>query len=236
MPGADAVSDTPTDSELLHDAGHDPLAFRVLYDRWAKPLLAFCYRRTCDPEASLDLVAETFAIAYQKRHRYRDRGPGVGAWLYGIAARELAAYRRRQRVELRACRRLAVTVPPLDDTSLECIEELVDAARWRAALGQALAGLTGAERDAVRAAGRGAARLRRRGRAAVLLRAGRSCPGPSRPCPPCRNAGGDMNQIPALDRLGDHLQQAITGQQATAQRRRRRARWLAAAAAARWSW
>jgi RNA polymerase sigma factor (sigma-70 family) len=53
-------------------------------------------------------------------------------------------------VELRACRRLAVTVPPLDDTSLERIEELVDAARWRAALGQALAGLTGAERDAVR--------------------------------------------------------------------------------------
>jgi RNA polymerase sigma factor (sigma-70 family) len=150
MPGADAVSDTPTDGELLRAAGHDPHAFRVLYDRWAKPLLAFCYRRTCDPEASLDLVAETFAIAYQKRHRYRDRGPGVGAWLYGIAARELAAYRRRQRVELRACRRLAVTVPPLDDASLERIEELVDAARWRAALGQALAGLTSAERDAVR--------------------------------------------------------------------------------------
>jgi RNA polymerase sigma-70 factor, ECF subfamily len=150
MPGADAVSDTPTDGELLRAAAHDPHAFRVLYDRWAKPLLAFCYRRTCDPEASLDLVAETFAIAYQKRHRYRDRGPGVGAWLYGIAARELAAYRRRQRVELRACRRLAVTVPPLDDASLERIEELVDAARWRAALGQALAGLTSAERDAVR--------------------------------------------------------------------------------------
>jgi len=97
------VSDPPTDSQLLRAADYDPHAFRVLYERWAKPLLAFCYRRTCDPEASLDLVAETFAIAYQKRHRYRDRGRPVGAWLYGIAARELAAYRRRQRVELRAC-------------------------------------------------------------------------------------------------------------------------------------
>ena len=63
------MSVTPTDGELLRAADHDPHAFRVLYDRWAKPLLAFCYRRTGDPQASLDLVAETFAIAYQKRHR-----------------------------------------------------------------------------------------------------------------------------------------------------------------------
>jgi hypothetical protein len=41
-----------------------------------------------------------------------------------------------------------------------------------------------------------------------------------------------MTQIPALDRLGDHLQQAIARQQATARRRRRRGRWLVAAAAA----
>ena len=144
------MADTPTDGELLRAADHDPHAFRVLYDRWAKPLLAFCYRRTCDPEASLDLVAETFAIAYQKRHRYRDRGRPVGAWLYGIAGRELAAYWRRQRVELRACQRLAVAVPPLDDTSIERIEELVDAAHWRTALSEALTQLTSAERDAVR--------------------------------------------------------------------------------------
>jgi RNA polymerase sigma-70 factor (ECF subfamily) len=144
------VSETPTDADLLRAADRDPHAFRVLYDRWAKPLLAFCYRRTFDAEASLDLVAETFAIAYQKRHRYRDRGRPVGAWLYGIAARELAAYQRRQRVELRACRRLAVTVPTVDDQSLERIEELVDAAHWRHALCEALAQLTAAERDAVR--------------------------------------------------------------------------------------
>jgi RNA polymerase sigma factor (sigma-70 family) len=144
------VSDTPTDGELLRAADHDPHAFRLLYERWAKPLLGFCYRRTCDAEASLDLVAETFAIAYQKRYRYRDRGRPVGAWLYGIAGRELATYQRRQRVELRTCRRLAVAVPPLDDVSLERIEELVDAAQWRAALGEALAQLTATERDAVR--------------------------------------------------------------------------------------
>jgi hypothetical protein len=40
-----------------------------------------------------------------------------------------------------------------------------------------------------------------------------------------------MTQIPALDRLGDSLEQAITRQQAATRRRRRRARWLLAAAA-----
>jgi RNA polymerase sigma factor (sigma-70 family) len=144
------VSDAPTDPELLRAADRDPHAFRMLYDRWARSLLAYCYRRTSDPEASLDLVAETFAIAYQKRHRYRDQGRPVGAWLYGIASLELAAYRRRQRVELRACQRLGLTVPPLDDTSLERIEELVDAAQWRGALGEAMTRLTNAERDAIR--------------------------------------------------------------------------------------
>jgi hypothetical protein len=39
-----------------------------------------------------------------------------------------------------------------------------------------------------------------------------------------------MNQIPALDRLGDTLEQAIARQQATTRRWRRRTRWLLAAA------
>ena len=45
-------------------------------------------------------------------------------------------------MEVRACQRLAVTVPPLDNTSLERIEELVDAAQWRTALGEALTRLS----------------------------------------------------------------------------------------------
>lgn len=41
-----------------------------------------------------------------------------------------------------------------------------------------------------------------------------------------------MTQVPALDRLGDSLEQAITRQQAATGRRRRRTRWLLAAATA----
>ena len=41
-----------------------------------------------------------------------------------------------------------------------------------------------------------------------------------------------MTHVPALDRLGDNLEQTITRQQAALRRRRRRTRWLLAAATA----
>ena len=144
------MSEERTDAELLAASGEDAAAFRVLYERWAEPLLGFCYRHTLDPEVALELVAETFAVAYGKRHRYQDRGKPVGAWLYGIARRELQHYRRRRRVELRAIRRLAVQVPALDEASIERVEALADAAWWRAKLDGALSRLSKGERDAVR--------------------------------------------------------------------------------------
>ena len=53
----------------------------------AEQLMAYFYRRTLDPEASADLVAETIATAYLRRNHYRKRSVPVTAWLYGIASR-----------------------------------------------------------------------------------------------------------------------------------------------------
>jgi RNA polymerase sigma factor (sigma-70 family) len=142
------MADEPDDGELLAAADQDPGAFRALYDRWAGRLLTYCHRRTGDAEAALELVAETFAIAYEKRASFRGDGP-VGGWLHGIAGNLVAAYHRRQRTELRACKRLAVVVPRLDDAAVDQIERLVEADTWRAALREALATLSVAERDAV---------------------------------------------------------------------------------------
>jgi Sigma-70 region 2 len=82
--GRDELS-AATDAELIVASTDDPRAFREPYDRWADPLLAFLYRRVLDAEVAADLLAESFAIAYEKRGRYRDTGPPGAAWLYGIA-------------------------------------------------------------------------------------------------------------------------------------------------------
>jgi RNA polymerase sigma-70 factor (ECF subfamily) len=126
-----------------------PAAFRELYDRWADRLLAYFYRRTLDSEVAADLLAETFAVAFERRARFRDVGRDGGAWLYGIAAKELSHWFRHQAVELRAVRRLAIDVPALDDESIARIEALADLDAQRGLLAAALGELTTRERHAV---------------------------------------------------------------------------------------
>jgi RNA polymerase sigma-70 factor (ECF subfamily) len=138
-----------TDAELIVASRSDPAAFRELYDRWADRLLAYLYRRVFDAEVAADLLAETFAVAYERRARFRDVGKPGGAWLYGIAAKELSHWFRSQEVEHRAVRRLGIQIPELDDESIARIEALADAAEHRQALADALGQISGGEREAV---------------------------------------------------------------------------------------
>ncbi len=138
-----------SDAQLIIASREDPRAFRELYDRWAGQLLGYFYRRVFDAEVAADLLAETFAVAFERRRRFRDVGRPGGAWLYGIAARELSHWFRRQRVQLNAVRRLKLELPPLDDESIARIEALADAAGQREQLASAIASMSPGEREAV---------------------------------------------------------------------------------------
>ncbi len=142
--------DQLSDDELWVAARTDVRAFRLLYDRWAEMLMAYFYRRTLDPEASADLVAETIATAYLRRNYYRRRNVPVTAWLYGIASRELGRYRRRRGAEGRAMRKLGMVRPEMDTESMARIDELIDLANYRSELEAALSRLSTMERDALR--------------------------------------------------------------------------------------
>jgi RNA polymerase sigma factor (sigma-70 family) len=139
----------PTDAELLVASVTDPRAFRELYDRWADPMLAFLYRRVLDAEVAADLLAETFAIAYEKRGRYRDTGAPGAAWLFGIARIELSRYFRKHRVQLKTAQRLGLVVPELDEESARAIARLVEPDERTAGLADALTQMSPAEREAV---------------------------------------------------------------------------------------
>jgi RNA polymerase sigma-70 factor (ECF subfamily) len=64
-----------------------------LYERHSPSILAYARRRTARPEDALDVVAETFSVAWR---RAADIPPGDLArpWLYGVARRVLANQRR----------------------------------------------------------------------------------------------------------------------------------------------
>lgn len=111
-----------TDDELL--SSDDPEAFGVLYDRHVRALLGYFARRTHNPEVAADLTAETFASALVARHRFKPGGPPAAAWLFAIAARRLADYQRRGRVEQRMRRSLEMERRSVSEADAEMIRLL----------------------------------------------------------------------------------------------------------------
>lgn len=137
------------DGELLKRSRAEPEAFGVLYDRHARRVLAYLYRRTASPEMAADLTAETFAEALTSSVRFRPIGETAIPWLLKIAQRQLNRTLRRGVVEDKARRRLGMERIDLDDQSLARIEELVDFAPLGAAVREALASLPTSLADAV---------------------------------------------------------------------------------------
>lgn len=113
----------------------------ALYVRHREELLAFFVRRTSDIEVALDLWGETFAQALAGRRRYRgETEEEAGAWLYGIAKRQLARYYRRGSAERRAMRRLGIERPMVDpNTEAEIVRRAgLDDVRQAIAVGVAM--------------------------------------------------------------------------------------------------
>jgi RNA polymerase sigma factor (sigma-70 family) len=130
-------------------AGEDPEAFRAFYQRHARAVLGFLYRRTASPETAADLTAETMAEAFLSRRRFRDTGLPARAWLFGIARHKLGRMLERGRAEDRARRRLGVSRIDVDEISYERIETLADFGPLREAVRSAVRALSPTLADAV---------------------------------------------------------------------------------------
>jgi RNA polymerase sigma factor (sigma-70 family) len=122
-----------------------------LYTRHAEELLGYFARRTLQAEVAVDLVGETFALAFADRAQFRGAEDREAiAWVFGIARHQLAEYFRRGQVERRALARIGVAVAPLEDADYERIEELAELAEARARVADSLADLPLDHREALR--------------------------------------------------------------------------------------
>ena len=134
------------DADLIAATPRDREAFAEFYRRHERAILRFFLHWSRSPELAADLMAETFAAAFEAVSRYDpDRGD-PRAWLFGIARNILARSLKRGRVENEMRRRLGMPVLLVDDDALERIEALVS--RDGAAL-EALSELSEPIRDAV---------------------------------------------------------------------------------------
>jgi RNA polymerase sigma factor (sigma-70 family) len=111
-----------SDDELLTEGGAN--GFSIFYRRHVDAVLRYHARSTGNAEAAADLTAETFAAALEAKRRFKPGGPPARAWLFGIAVKKLADYRRKGFAEDRARRRLGMERVAPTDEDLRRIEAL----------------------------------------------------------------------------------------------------------------
>ena len=117
-----------SDALLLRESQRDAGAFREVYDRYAGRIHAFHLNRTRDPEAALDLTAETFAQAWAARARFRDEAGGsAGPWLFAIARHLLLASVRARQRERSACDLLGLPTSSASEPDESWLEGIDDA-------------------------------------------------------------------------------------------------------------
>jgi RNA polymerase sigma factor (sigma-70 family) len=125
--------ENPSDAELLARADADAAAFSAFYRRHERAVVAYAGRMVGgDAELTVDVVAETFARAYESRAQLR--GESGRAWLLGIARHVVFAAFRTGQVERDARARLGMEPVPLTDATLDAVAEATAEQTWLAAL------------------------------------------------------------------------------------------------------
>jgi RNA polymerase sigma factor (sigma-70 family) len=136
---------------LLARSRSSPHLFAAFYEEMAPGVFRFFAAETRDHQAALDLTAETFAKAFEKRSDFRglsDRQ--ASAWLWRIARNELAGFYRARAVEMAAMQRVGVERETITEGELLSIERFALDDLIRDRLTDALERLPAEHREVIR--------------------------------------------------------------------------------------
>lgn len=95
--------------------GGDEHAFGELFDRHARAVYNYCFRRTADWSVAEDLTSVVFLETWRRRDQVRMSGDSLLPWLYGVATNVLRNHRRSLRRHRDALARLPLPATP-DET------------------------------------------------------------------------------------------------------------------------
>ncbi len=118
-----SARDIELERDLAIRAKSSMAAFGELYDLYLTPIYNFILRRVGNEKDAEDLTAQTFEKALLGIGRYEWQGISFSAWLYRIAANNVADhFRKRKRIRLVEMEE-ADSVPRPDDLAFERAEE-----------------------------------------------------------------------------------------------------------------
>ncbi|MEP7021805.1 MAG: RNA polymerase sigma factor [Pseudonocardiales bacterium] len=133
-----------TDARLIEASLHHPEKFSALYDRHAKVLYRFAFRRV-GPDVADDVVADAFIAAFARRRHYDLDRANALPWLFGIITKEISRHHRTEKTRYRALARLPDE--RASDGHADRAAEQVSAEAMRGPLAAALAELSPGDRD-----------------------------------------------------------------------------------------
>jgi RNA polymerase sigma-70 factor (ECF subfamily) len=130
----------------------DADAFAAFYERYIRRVSVYFVRRVLDAEVAVDLAAETFALALERRRQFRGRSEQEEqGWLFAIARSLLHAYWRKGRIERAAVARLGIERPSLGTEDIEYLHRQAGLEALRERLAQALDAVRPDQAAAIRA-------------------------------------------------------------------------------------
>jgi RNA polymerase sigma-70 factor, ECF subfamily len=84
------------DGAAVAQTAADTLTFDALYERYADPVLNYCYHRLGVWEEAEDAAQQVFVNAYRALPRFQVRQGSLRSWLFTVAHNEIANRRRYQ--------------------------------------------------------------------------------------------------------------------------------------------
>jgi RNA polymerase sigma-70 factor, ECF subfamily len=137
----------PTDAELWRlAAGDEAAAFGVLFERHARAVYNFCFRRTADWAGAEDLTSIVFLEAWRRRADVQLKDGRALPWLLGVATNVVRNRWRSERRHRAALARLPRELGA--DFAADVDSRLDDERRMRATL-RAVAKLPRREQDVI---------------------------------------------------------------------------------------
>jgi RNA polymerase sigma-70 factor, ECF subfamily len=91
------ADDASSDATLVAVAQRNLEAFTTLYERYADPVLNYCYHRLGTWAEAEDAAQQVFLHVYTALGRFRDREGSFRSWLFTVAHHEVANRQRGQR-------------------------------------------------------------------------------------------------------------------------------------------
>jgi RNA polymerase sigma-70 factor (ECF subfamily) len=139
-------------ASLLARSVGDADAFAAFYERYIRRVSVYFVRRVLDPEVAVDLTAETFALALERRRQFRGRSEQEEqGWLFAIARSLLHAYWRKGRIERAAVARLGIERLSLGTEDIEYLHRQAGLEALRERLAAALDAVRPDQAAAIRA-------------------------------------------------------------------------------------